>query len=177
MNYGACPKTQYPRPCSLFFRLGFTLIELLVTISIVGIIFALGVAQYNKFNRRQILIQAAQELKSNLRLAQDKALAGEKDCSVCQGSDGVCGNADDRVLEGWYASFSSDSYQIYGRCGGQTFGTKSVNLSNRGVTLPSPPPVVRFKPLGQGVEGATTVGLSGFGPTQTVTVTETGEIR
>jgi len=157
---------------------GFTLIELLVTISIMGILFGLGVAKYNEFNRRQILDQAAQELKSNLRLAQDKALAGEKDCSVCQ--VGIkCGDGDDKVLDGWYVSFSSGSYQIYGRCGGQQFPTspKTVNLSSRNINIPSPPSPIRFKPLAQGVDGATTISLSGYGETRPITVTGTGEIK
>jgi len=157
--------------------LGFTLIELLVTISIMGILFGLGVAKYNEFNRRQILDQAAQELKSNLRLVQNKALAGEKDCTVCQvGSK--CGDGDDKVLDGWYVSFSANNYQIYGKCGAAQFSPQTVDLSRRNITLSSSPSnLVRFKPLGQGVDGATTITLSGYGETRTITVTTTGEIK
>jgi len=155
---------------------GFTLIELLVTISIMGILFGLGVAKYNEFNRRQILDQAAQELKSNLRLAQDKALAGEKDCSVCQ--VGIkCGDGDDKVLDGWYVRFSATRYQISGSCGGLPFSPQTVDLSKRNITIPSPPSPIRFKPLAQGVEGATTITLSGYGGTRPITVTGTGEIK
>ena len=157
---------------------GFTLIELLVTISIMGILFGLGVAKYNEFNRRQILEQAAQELKSNLRLVQDKALAGEKDCTVCMRGI-VCGDGDDRVLDGWYVSFSTGSYQIYGSCGGLQFpiSPQTVNLSSRNISIPSPPSPIRFKPLAQGVDGATTISLSGYGETRSIMITVTGEIK
>ena len=155
---------------------GFTLIELLVTMSIIGILLGIGIAKYNEFNRRQILIQAAQELRNNLRLVQDKALAGEKNCSVCQVGD-ECGDSDDLVLDGWYVSFSSGSYQIYGSCGGETFSSKTITLSDRNISIPLPPSAIRFKPVGQGVEGETTITLSGFEKTETVTVTKTGDIR
>jgi len=161
---------------------GFTLIELLVTISIIGVLFGIGVAKYNEFNRRQILDQAAQELRSNLRLAQDKALAGEKDCSSskCGGSDGICGtnDANEKSLEGWYVSFSANNYQIYGKCGVAQFSPQTVDLSGRNITLSSfPSNLVRFKPLAQGVDGATTISLSGYGETRPITVTGTGEIK
>lgn len=159
---------------------GFTLIELLVTMSILGILFGIGIAEYNKFNRRQILVQAAQELKTNLRLAQDKALAGEKDCSVCQVGL-VCGDSDDLVLDGWYVSFSSGSYQIYGSCDGSQFPSspKTVNLISEITITTSPllPHTIRFKPIGQGVEEETTITLSGFDQEEEVTVTTTGDIR
>ncbi len=149
-------------------KFGFTLIELLVSISIIGIVFGLGIAAYTRFNRRQILFQAAQDLKSNLRLAQDKAMAGEK------GTE--CGDA--FTLQGWYVSFATESYQVYGMCDGQTFGPPAIDLTKRNVTIDSPlPGTIRFKPLGQGVEGATTITLSGKGGTETITVTEAGEIR
>lgn len=152
--------------------LGFTLIELLVTISIIGIIFGIGVAQYNRFTRRQILVQATQELKSNLRFVQDKAMAGEKDVDVCGSGSGAT------PLDGWYLAPGGGGYVIFGRCGGIDFGSKTANLSGRGVSI-SPFPAIRFKPLGQGVVGATTITLtlSSSGETQSVTVTETGEIR
>lgn len=160
---------------------GFTLIELLVTMSIIGILFGIGYAKYNEFNRRQILAQAAQELKNNLRFAQDKAMAGEKDCSVgvCGGDDGKCGtnDANEKSLDGWFLNPGVNDYQVFGTCGGQVFNSRTINLSNRGITIPSPPSAIHFKPLGQGVEGASTITLSGLAGTEDVIVTETGEIK
>lgn len=157
---------------------GFTLIELLITVSIMGILFGLGIARYNAFNRRQILVQAARELKSDLRLAQGKALAGEKDCQVCGGLDKSCETQEgDLLLDGWCLSFSAGGYQLYGRCGDQQFSAKTINLSGRGVSLSFPLSEACFKPLAQGLGQAVTITLSGFGQTQQVKVTQAGEIE
>ena len=130
--------------------LGFTLIELLVAVSVMGIVFSVGVAQYQEFNRRQIVLQAAQDLKSDLRLAQDKALAGEKP-SGCV------------TLEGYRLSFTSEkNYKIEAVCsGGVTSEVKSVDLSGN-VTGPSGEWVL-FKVLAQGVENPGDFYLSGYG--------------
>jgi len=130
--------------------LGFTLIELLVAVSVMGIVFSVGVAQYQEFNRRQIVLQAAQDLKSDLRLAQDKALAGEKP-SGCE------------TLEGYRLSFTSEkNYKIEAVCsGGVTSEVKSVDLSGN-VTGPSGEWVL-FKVLAQGVENPGDFYLSGYG--------------
>lgn len=158
---------------------GFTFIELLVAGFIIGATFTFGVAKYNEFNRRQIVIQAAEELKSHLRSAQSKALAGEKNCSVCQ-VGGECGDGDDLTLNGWCVSFSSYGYQIYGSCGlgvdEQLFSATTVDLGSRNLEiLPASP--ICFLPLGQRVEGASTITLSGYGETREVKVSTLGEIK
>ena len=173
------------KPC-----LGFTLIELLITLSVIGILFGIGVARYQAFNRNQLLNKATQDLKAYLRLAQDKALSGEKDCDsdMCGGDDGVCGTNDpnERRLDGWYVEFDADGYQIYGSCSNpvdsRIFGTKVIDLSSLGVsvtTLPSPNPIL-FKVLAHGtdVNGSTDIVLSlSSGLEGTITVTGTGDIR
>jgi len=174
-----CSKILNPKPSTLFPKSGFTLVEVLIVMTIIGIIFGLGIAQYSKFNRSQMVVQAAQGLKNNFRFAQDKAMAGEKDCSSteCGGADGVCGTNDigEKTLEGWRVSYSSGrSYQIYGSCDGETFGNRSIDLPP-GVSLP--PFSILFKPLGRGVAGATTITLSGFGEARKVSVSEIGEIK
>lgn len=147
--------------------LGFTLIELLVVISVVGILFTIGVARYQAFNRRQLLVQAAQNLKSNLRLAQDKALAGEKDCLG--------------RLDGFRVSLAADSYSIRSQCdNGFNFGPATSFSFPPGITKTSDTSLIFFKVLAQGVEitGSSEVILSGFGgETESITVTEVGEIR
>lgn len=74
-----CPTKIYKK----FSRVnpGFTLIELLVATSITAILFSIGVAQYMKFNRQQILDQAVSELRTNLTQARSMALAGKKTCT------------------------------------------------------------------------------------------------
>ncbi len=150
--------------------LGFTLIELLVVISIIGILFVIGIAQYMNFNRRQILDQAAQELKNNLRFAQGKALAGEKPASWC---------VDPKHLRGYRLKFnSSGSYIIEASCSDGNFQLiKSVNLPSS-ITGPSGTSVL-FKVLAQGIEGLTTsftLSYSGVG-SKAVVVTKEGKIE
>jgi len=56
---------------------GFTLVEILVATSILAIIFGIGLARYQAFNRRQVLNQAVLTLQSDLRLAQSLAFSGQ----------------------------------------------------------------------------------------------------
>jgi prepilin-type N-terminal cleavage/methylation domain-containing protein len=150
-------------------KIGFTLIELLVTMSIIGILLGIGIAKYNEFNRRQILAQAAQELRSNLRFAQDKALAGEKPTGWCTTGS----------LRGYQVSFDAagENYLIEAICSvGSPRQVKSVSLPDP-VDGPNGTSVL-FKVLAQGVADAASFTLT-FPDvdSETVTVTATGDIR
>src|SRR5437762_5518928 len=57
---------------------GYTLIEILVGLSIIGILFAVGYLNFRDYARRQAVVAASRALKSDLRLAQEQALAGQK---------------------------------------------------------------------------------------------------
>lgn len=56
----------------------FTLIELLVTISLIGILFTVGIASYIDFSRRQVVTQAARQIVQDLRMAQSLAANNQK---------------------------------------------------------------------------------------------------
>lgn len=152
---------------------GFTLFELLVATSITSLLFGLGVARYQAFNRRQVLAQATKTLKNNLRLAQEKALANEKPAGFCAAY----------ALAGYRLQFNSDSsYLIEAVCDDDDKTTQTVKTyflpgNVTGVAGEK----VLFKVLGQGVdmEGQTeiTFTLTGAGGTQNVTVTRTGKIE
>ena len=165
----------------------FTLIELLVVTSIMGILFTLGIAAYNNFNRNQILGQAAKTLRNDLRLVQSKASSGEMDCSTsaCGGTTDGCGNdiADgtEKTFEGWFISFANSPdprYAFYGKCGGTTFGTKYINLPS-GVTFDPMPAYnpVQFSPISRGASADVTITLKSNSGTQTVTITKSGGIN
>lgn len=162
----SCSKAVCPKSYPLSHKFGFTLIELLVAISIIGILFTIGLARYNEFNRRQILVQAAQELKSNLRLAQSKAFGAEKNCSG--------------TLDGYLVTLDSGTYTIKSQCsqgGSKNYGTPISYSYYGGVQKNSGPSSILFKVLAQGVVGVGTVTLSFSGVgTVDVTVTEAGEI-
>jgi len=81
--------------------------------SILGITISLVSAAFLSFERRERVKTAAFDLKSNLRLAQNKALAGDK--GLPNGSN--CSTS--QTLVGWYMSFDSttpNQYEIWLSC-------------------------------------------------------------
>lgn len=166
---------------------GFTLIEMLVGISLFGIFFGLGLTQYNRFNRRQTLLEAARELKSHLRFAQQKAVAGEMDCdsTECGGLDGTCGTADpgEKSLAGWHFRLNgTNAYEILGECcdsnfppNCEEFSEKSISLSRDQMTIGGSD--ILFYPLDRGTNGPATLTLTYAGQTESVFVSASGEIK
>jgi len=147
---------------------GFTLIELLLIFSLMSLLFSLGVAQYNRFNRRQALNKAKDELISNLRLAQGKSLAAEKpaDCT-----DTLTGH---KLV---FINGNNQDYKIVAVCGNEPELKTGMSLPEDVVKQGNPTQEVFFKALSQGVETETTFTLSGFGETRVITVTTAGEIK
>ncbi len=84
------------------FRKGFSLIEILIVIAIFGLTVSLVTASFLTFERNQRLRNAALQLKSDLRQAQNKALSGDKGSgsSVCPASS---------TLGGWCMQISTDA--------------------------------------------------------------------
>lgn len=154
--------------------LGFTLIELLIAISIIGILVGFGFAKYYEFNRRQTLVQAAQGLKNNLRLAQDKALAGEKPGRSFDWCRGV-----GETLKGYRLRFPTNTrYLVEAVCSNDAVPAeevKSVDLRG-GVTKSAGLDEVLFRVLAQGVENPGEFYLAGYGRTEKVVVEGAGNI-
>ena len=156
---------------------GYTLIEILVTLSIVGIIFAAGYANFREYARRQAVVSGARQVQGDLRLAQEYALSGRKP-SGCS------------ILDGYQFRFTSArEYGLYAVCsgaGGVSYFSVKDTLTLTGGVIFNPVPTpnsLLFKSLGQGTDlspGAfidITLTLPGLSYTQTVTVTAAGEIR
>ena len=114
----------------------YTLIELLVGISIISIVFSVGFASYRDFSRRQALSGVTKALISDLRLIQQKALAGEK--------IGSC-----TTLDGYKINISSASYSLYADCASDIL-LKTVDLTANEVALTTSPVTssITFKVLG-----------------------------
>lgn len=116
---------------------GFTLVELLVGISIVGILFSVGLAGYREFSRRQELVGIVKKIVTDLRLAQQLAIAGQKP------ADQVC-----NILNGYsYSRTSQSSYDLIANCSNANHVIKTVDMPLN-VSLSSGS--VLFKSLGQG---------------------------
>jgi len=130
---------------------GFTLIEMMVVISIIAIIFSISVSSYVTFNRNQILQQAAEGVRSDLRLAQNKALAGQDPSSSCSAP---------HTLLGYRFSISGSSYSISVFCSSDDPSEpirtpiKTVDLSSQNITLSTTPAGAKiiFLVLGRGVD-------------------------
>lgn len=153
---------------------GFSLIELLVSISIISVLFGVGIAAYNEFNRKQIMTQNAKQVESDLRLAQNKALTGQKDCvTVCGGDiNGRCTNTS-LPLVGWFINFTTK--EIYGKCSTSVFGTSTITYPDS-ITVTSSPSPIMFSTLNIGSPSAT-ICLSGYGKIYKLSLTASGEIK
>lgn len=116
---------------------GYTLIELLVGISIVGIVFSVGLAGYREFSRRQELVGVVKKIVADLRLAQQLAIAGQKPADL------TCS-----ILNGYsYSRVNESSYDLIANCSNANHVIKTVNMPSN-VTLSAGS--VLFKSLGQG---------------------------
>ncbi|HUV43037.1 MAG TPA: type II secretion system protein [Patescibacteria group bacterium] len=148
---------------------GFTLIEILVVVSVMAILFSLGLAQYMKFNRQQILEQAILELKTDLTDARSKALSGKKECT-------------EGVFDGVLVDFSPGNYVLYSSCGGglDLKLISDTQLSSGVKITESPEDGILFKPITGGTdiqeESGATITLSGYGTTKNLEVYPDGKI-
>lgn len=128
---------------------GFTLIELLISMTILGILFGLGIPSYRSFQANQELEQVKETLKSDLRFAQSQASAGVKNCGA-------------GTLIGWYVrpdifiSLSGPGGYVYfirSRCGSSSVTYKTVRLPQGMSMIISPATVTDtlFQPNNQNV--------------------------
>ena len=144
---------------------GFTVVELLIILSLIALLFTLGIAQYNRFNRAQSLNRAKDELVSNLRLTQGKAMAGEKP-EVCT-----------ETLSGHKLKFTDNqNYKIVAVCG-EEVDIKTDVVLPAGVIKQAGPDEIFFRVLSQGIESDISLILSGFDEEKTITVNTAGEIK
>lgn len=153
---------------------GYTLLEILVALTIVGIIFSVGYVGFRSFSQRQEMQGVARNIRGDLRLAQEQALAGKKPSGL---------NCDSpATLDGF--NFSVDSanvYSINAVCSQGTIETKSVTLPT-GITLSTPAvnPVL-FKSVGHGtnITGSVVINLLQTGTTNAavITISQGGDIQ
>ena len=65
-------------PKKKFLNRGFSLVELIIVMTSTVLIFSIGYANYRGFQKRQHLENAVRQIKGDLRLAQEMALANRK---------------------------------------------------------------------------------------------------
>ena len=158
---------------------GFTLIEILVSMTIVGFLFSFGYASFRDFSRRQALAGVVKQVQGDLRLAQQKALSGEKPANV------ACTNPGNTLNAYNFFRSSASAYTIQADCSGSPTAVlvKTVNLPT-GITIAlsgvTPLNTIKFKVLGNGTNGTPatiTLTQAGVPNPQFIIVTAGGEIR
>jgi len=151
---------------------GYTLIEMLVTLMIMGILFSVGYAGFRDFSRRQYVTNAVNQVKANLRLAQQKAISGEKHCTN-----------PNETLNGYLFNVTNPStYTIASACSGGDVVINSYTIPegvSMSVTGTNP---ILFRSVAQGTnlgaEGATiTFSYPGTSNTPIVTISASGGIK
>jgi prepilin-type N-terminal cleavage/methylation domain-containing protein len=130
-------------------RKGVTLIELLIVVGIIAVATGASLVGYNRFQENQSLRAAAYRLVSDLRLAQQKALAGEKPSGWCTSG----------TLTGWRVVFTSTTdYNIEGICSDLTTRIDRSGKLPYGATTTSGTSVT-FYPLTGGTIAANTLSI------------------
>jgi len=102
---------------------GFTLLEVLVAATVISLLSGISLVGYNRFQERQQLASAKDQLRNDLRQTQQKALSGEKPAGWCTSSG--------QTLAGWRLLFASTTvYEIRSVCSdGSTVLDKSITLA------------------------------------------------
>ena len=152
---------------------GFTLIEVLISLTIIGLLFGFGFVSFRDFSRRQAVVSAGRAVIGDLRLAQSKALSGEKPAS-CNGANTLSSYS--------FQIINSISYKVVANCLAGNVDIKIENLPD-GISMSPASGTISFKVLGQGTNitagGSFVITLTQAGTNNTslVTVTSGGEIK
>jgi len=161
---------------------GYTLIEILVAITIIGILFSVGYANFRSFSQRQVLLGAVKQIQGDLRLAQQMALSGQKPNEL---------GCLTKPLDGIQFGMTTGApylYQLKAVCGTDAGGYPLIKEFDFPSDItPSPvtftPNPVLFKVLGNGTNipqgGSVVITLTQTGTNNkaTITVTSGGEIK
>lgn len=150
----------------------FTFVELLVSVTIVGILFAIGYVNFREFSRRQSVESVARKIRSDIRIAQSRALSGDKPAGC------------DTLIGYNFRVTSIAAYALEGVCGNGNTTTKTIDLTGSGINIgtPSPNPIL-FKAVAQGTNipagqtASIVVTLTQANYSITVSVTGGGEIQ
>ncbi len=161
-----------------FDKNGFTLLELLVVFVIIAIISTVSLAAFVSYNKIQTIKSAAFDVISLLQDAKSRTQSQVKpSIAACNSNtlDGyevrICG------LTGSLCN-TQNTYELHVRCGNLTskLSTKTLpaNVTFDSATTTSTQFI--FKVISGGVDGAGSVGITGYNNTLKVTVTQQGAI-
>lgn len=63
------------------FARGYTLIEILIALTIMSLVFGIGFSGFRDYSRRQTLESLARQVRGDISIAKERALAGTKPAS------------------------------------------------------------------------------------------------
>lgn len=145
---------------------GYTIVELIVVSGIFLLLTGGLLANYTSFNETQKLRQASSTLKTTLRLAQTKAVAGEKPTSACA------------TLVGHQVTFTASTYSLQPVCSAGPVGVISTSSLPTGVAFFPIPTAMTYEAL-QGtttLSGTTPITLVGSSKSYVLEIAPSGDI-
>ncbi|GEM_PF-1558630 len=116
---------------------GYTLLEVLLVIAVLALLFVVGFSNYRDYERRQKVSSITRQIKADLRLAQESAIAGKKPQNNCD------------ILEGyafWLDQLTKKDYKIYVLCR-QTSGGSLVAQEVKSYTVKEPNILLSINPV------------------------------
>lgn len=151
---------------------GFTFIELLVSIILILLLTGLLVAGYNRFNSKQLVVEAASTFKNNLRAIRTSASSGLKP----EGCDTLVGYEVDFQSTTAYTAaalcYVNGNKQLVGTITPYTLPS-GVSFVTRAGALPG---TIIFNAVDQGVSGAQTIQLTGINNTASIQIWSSGAV-
>jgi len=155
-------------------RFGFTFIELLVSISIMVLMFTLGLGSYRDFVRRQQIDSVAREIKADLRLAQQEAIVGKKPDNPNCNSSGLIGY---RVKFAGGTGYTG--YEVFAVCEDGEVSVKSKLFGADSDMDMSPFSEFTFNSLARGVSSTVSMELRQIstGEVINISINQNGEIK
>lgn len=141
----------------------FTLVETLIVISITAILLGFGFAGFREYSQRQVLLAAAREVRSELRLLQEKAISGAKEPDVITSCAG-------KFLDGYrFDIISTTQYRMSALCSGSVVDIQDKSVES-GFTIAATIEPILFKVLGQGTNIFS-------GSSSVITLTQTATLK
>lgn len=156
---------------------GFSFIEVLVSISIMALIVTVGLSNFRGFQRRKATDAVANQIRSDLRLAQEFAISSKKDCTLA--ADTYVGNKFIINDATHYSilSICNDGSADYTLPVPEKTNVEIVNSANH--TISTVGASIDFMVLARSPNNALTVTITNTstGDTQTAAVSTSGEIN
>jgi Tfp pilus assembly protein FimT len=164
-----------PRPKSIVNISGYTIVELMVAMMIMIILFSLTYAGFRDFQRRQRMENAYQDIKADLRFAQELALANRKPTEPAGNSCITSG-----IRSYTFNRTSASTYNIIANCDADVIVKDNITLPT-GITIDpfAGTNQIVFNILGRGNTSASIIirwNGSGVG-NKTITVSNSGTIE